>query len=479
MPRIFVLTLQAICFTLALAAVSPALAGTKSPLLGKTREQVVTQLGEPKSNIRVGAREMLFFAKVKLTLRNDVVIEMEDLPEEAPAAPVPPAPTKRTAETTTAPEPPANPAPAQPSPAANQTTALPAADTTSAGPSAKAAEGSPKPAKPPEPGLSIKFIKSGSAGAKAAAQTAVVPAAAPTPVAAKAAASAVAPGSASESKQPAVATPAAAESKPLADLVPAKAAAPKVEEPAEVAAEPEASATEQPNAKPQVDQRKKKASIMAKLRNRWRVRRDIETEDNSVQLFTGRSYMLAAIVIVGGLAFMWWRYGQRRLALEASAVSRSPFTPAAAVDPSAMFTSELIGKLGQKKFERLVASYYMKTGVVAERTNTDPTAPMHIKIFWKGEQKPFAGVQCHANPPTLIQAKPLEGLFEALTAADIRRGYVVTTGKFSVEARDFAAEKVFTLLTGDLFVEKLNALPPAARTELLTETNTVEPAAPA
>ena len=164
MPRFFVPKLQALCIALVMGVLSPALAETKSPLLGKTREQVVTQLGEPKSNIRVGAREMLFFAKVKLTLRNDVVIETEALPEEAPAAPVPPPAAKRPAETAAAtPEQSASQTPAQPAgPATSQTTASPAADTTTAASSAKAAEGAPKPAKPPEPTLSIKFIKSGS-----------------------------------------------------------------------------------------------------------------------------------------------------------------------------------------------------------------------------------------------------------------------------------------------------------------------------
>jgi restriction system protein len=54
-------------------------------------------------------------------------------------------------------------------------------------------------------------------------------------------------------------------------------------------------------------------------------------------------------------------------------------------------------------------------------------------------------------------------------AEDIRRGYVVTSGKFNVPARDFAEEKHITLLPGDIFVEKLNALPDAARAEILQQ----------
>jgi restriction system protein len=57
----------------------------------------------------------------------------------------------------------------------------------------------------------------------------------------------------------------------------------------------------------------------------------------------------------------------------------------------------------------------------------------------------------------------------ALSADDIRRGYVVSTGKFNVGARDLAEEKHITLLPGDIFLEKLNALPDAARAELMQQ----------
>lgn len=236
----------------------------------------------------------------------------------------------------------------------------------------------------------------------------------------------------------------------------------------------EISTTEPVITKPAVDP-KKKFSLL----QRWRRRRDAETEDDSVQIFSAQSYVIAAVIMIGGAAFLWWRWNQRKLALVATAVSRTPFEPAAATDSAGQFSADLVGRLSAKKFERLVASYYAKTGVVAERANGAADSPVQIKIFWKGEPKPFAGVQCHSNPPLLIGAKPLQDLFAALTAAEIRRGYVVTNGKFNVEARDYAEEKHFTLLPGDIFLEKLNALPPAARAELLKDTATEEPASAA
>ena len=242
--------------------------------------------------------------------------------------------------------------------------------------------------------------------------------------------------------------------------------------------EEKAKADEEELAKAEAEEKAKAAAKKRAINRLRRIRFGRDPLDQSAPLF-GTSTIVFAAVAIGCVAFLFWRRGQRRMELEATAVSHTPFGNAAVVDTGAMFTGVLLAGLSAKRFERVVASYYAKTGVVAEQTNAGPTAPVHIKIFWKGEPKPFAGVQCHASPPGLIGVKPLQDLFTELSSAEIRRGYVVTTGKFNVEARDFAEEKHFTLLPGDIFLEKINALPPAARSELLKEANAPETAAPA
>ena len=461
MPRPLAYTLNALVAAFALVVISSAFAQTKpSSMVGLSREQIVTQLGEPKSNIKAGTREVLFFDHLKVTLRNNVVIETEAVGDEPP----PPASAQSSAQSAAnnnnSPAP--SPAPAAPDAAGAKP---PAGDATTAGKSGDS--------------LAIKFIKSG--GAKSAPRSAPAPAATPPPAPAgptppapsaraavaqsKPTPSAPVPATNAEPNPPvAGAKSVAAPTRPA--LVPGPEHPVVVEEVSQI--EPAAPG------KPAVDPKKKAA-----IRRRWRLRRDADEEDDSPEIFSTQSYVIAAIVILGGGGFLWWRRNQRNLELAATAVSRAPFESASAGGEAGMFSAEQIGKLGAKKFERLVASYYAKTGVVAERTNAGPESPVHIKIFWKGEPKPFAGVQCHANPPMLIGPKPLLDLFAALSAADIRRGYVVTTGKFNVEARDLAEEKHFTLLSGDIFLEKINALPPAARGELLKETATDETTPPA
>jgi hypothetical protein len=444
MLRPFVRFSSVFCAAAALTlALSAQPASKPASLVGSTRDQVIAKLGEPKSNLKAGAREVLFFPRMKLTLRNGVVIDLEELADSMPAPAVPPsapvAPPAPTAQQLASAA-----ALASNAEVANPQPAHPVAPEPSAA--------APKP--PPETPLEIKSIRSTSAGTKAVARP---PTSTGTP-----AATAVSPTPAAP-KSGAIA---AAELNPDAAnalrMTTRPAVMPDARHPVVVE---EMSITGPAPEKPPVDPKKK-----ASLRQRWRMRRDAETEDDAVQIFSVQSYVIAAVLMCGGAAFLWWQWTQRKLALAATAVSQTPFEPSAPVDTTAQFTAELVGRLSAKKFERLVAAYYAKTGVVAERTNAAPGSPVHIKIFWKGETKPFAGVQCHSNPPILIGPKPLQELFEALTAADIRRGYVVTNGKFNVEARDYAEERHFTLLSGDIFVEKLNALPPMARADLLKET---------
>ena len=185
--------------------------------------------------------------------------------------------------------------------------------------------------------------------------------------------------------------------------------------------------------------------------------------------YTTRTFIFSVVIVGAGLVFLIWRNRQRQLLLAATAVSQSPFaaTPSATTGGGAKFNSDFLAKLEWKRFEELVADYYAKTGVVATRTKTGPASPTHIKISWKGEPRPFASVACIAHPVGLVDAKPLQDLVAAIATEDIRRGYVVTSGKFSVGARDYGEEKHLTLLPGDIFLEKLNALPEAARNEIM------------
>jgi|GEM_PF-2824130 len=484
-------TLRAWLIALALGLVVTAHCVEKeksASLVGLSQDEVYARLGEPRSQMKAGVREILFFQKIKVTLKNGVVIETEAVFDETPAP-------KRAVE--------APPSVVMPSPAPAALSAAELAETagqrkpTLAPASSSAAQvpdgsGATKPAEgsgeakvsTPAPvsnnGLEIKFVRPPSAKVPQRPNVKVSPPS-PHPVAPMPATQ-VRPASV-----PAVAAPVALQSVHVANQAetvtspqavavtpPATTGAAAVTSTASTTttvAEPKPDAPEEPDdATVEAENAGKKQKAKVPAKGFFRRRADAAAEVPEATIFTAQFYLFGA-ALVGAVGFLIWRARQRHLELAATTVSNTPFNEPIAGDTSAMFTADLLSKLEWKRFEELVGAYYLKTGVVAVRTKAGPNSAVHLQISWKGETKPFACVQCHASPSGLIPLAPLQELHAALTAADIRRGYVVTNGKFNVEARDFAEEKHFTLLPGDLFLEKLNALPAAARTELMHQTS--------
>ncbi len=497
MPPTFAHGLRACCVALFLAFAAQAAepAPSASPI-GLNHDQVIARYGEPKSQIAAGNRLVMFFARERLVLRDGVVIEVERLPSEPPprrppSAPVPqvavPPPTTVSAEAAAAAAAAAGTAPAAtaPAPVAVAPTPVPAA----APAAAPTDNPDPTTVAAPEPKLEIKSVRPPSANytprpipkpsSPATAATAPVPPAtadasarksspspSPTPAAPNSVATTIAPSSNAvtagsilpASREAGVAAPGNAPAEDAVEIARAEAAKAEEEAKAEAAALAAAAKAE-----------KEKKLKIATARRRLNEAGEMEEPDISEAFLTTRTFVISFLVIGGGIAFLYWQSRQRQLALAATAVSRTPFSvpSVAAAGGGAIFTADLLAKLEWKRFEELVVAYYVKTGVVAARTKTGPSSPVHIRISWKGEPRPFACVQCLAHPQGLVDVKPLQELVAVLNAEDIRRGYVVTAGKFNVNARDFAEEQHLTLLPGDIFLEKLNALPDTARNEIM------------
>jgi hypothetical protein len=415
------LGLRAFCVAVSLLLISLRGAEPVSPLIGATRDQVLARYGEPKSQIAAGSRVIFFYAREKIVLRDNVVVEVESLSAEPirGAAETPTVPAQNVAPSTST-----EPAPSA-RPAAPVTPAPPAGDSK----------------------VEIKMVRPPTS--KDGRSTATEPIA-PAPIA----------------TTPATVTPKASPRVPPPDantapVIPANVATPATSTPAdESGAAPSSSETRKTD-----DAAKKKKAALPKPAPKVETSPPIEEPDSA---FGSRLFLIAGAVVLGGIILLYWRYRQRQFVLAATSVVNTPLTP---TNPPAFtgngFTAEELSKLEWKRFEELVTAYYSKTGVVAVRTKTGPDSPVHIKISWKGEPRPFAYVQCLARPSGLIDLKPLQSLVAALEADNIRRGYVVTSGKFNVQARDFAEEKHLTLLSSEVFLEKLNALPSAARTEIV------------
>lgn len=480
----FVIRLNALCAAVALALAAAHAAEPKQPsLVGLSRDQLIARLGEPKSQIVAGNRVVLFFARDRVVLRDGVVVEVERLPGETPRASTPapvPAPAPPESQST-APATADRAAPTTPTSGTTPPATSPAASTTTqkagsitASGSAIPATNTPEPTTPPEPKFEIKGVRSGSAPRTPPKQDTSAPTT-------SGAATTVTTTQPSAPRTPAPTEPNA--TAPVAPNTPRPtttmpAQTPDTSAPSSASVATVTPPTEAEEPKPvevtPAEEKDTKAKTPPKKQaRRKRVASEPDIPDTEEIISTRSNWYIVFAVTGIGVGYLLWRSQQRRLALAATAVSRTPFsTPVAAKATGAVFNAQLLQELEWKRFEELVAAYYVKTGVVAVRTKSGPAAPVHIKISWKGEPRPFAYVQCLAHPQGLIDAKPLQELVNVLAAEDIRRGYVVTTGKFGVSARDLAEEKHITLLPGDIFLEKLNALPDAARSEIMQQITT-------
>ena len=80
----FAAGLRAFCVAVALLLATARAAEPKPSLMGATREQVLLRYGEPKSIIVAAGREIMFFARERVVLRNGIVVEVELLSSEPP-----------------------------------------------------------------------------------------------------------------------------------------------------------------------------------------------------------------------------------------------------------------------------------------------------------------------------------------------------------------------------------------------------------
>lgn len=396
------------------------------PLMGLTRDQIINRQGEPRSQMMAGGREVMFYPRERLFLTNGVVVEVErltaDLPRKAPAA--------------------------EPSPRAS---APPA------GAAAKAGDGSE-----PEP------QPAAAAARPAEPADAAVPAEAKLGIRLVRPSSGTTPGPASE---PVSAVPSAPVANIPAGLPPIAPAVPATPSPRETAADSTKAPVAVAPAAPALTPAAKsavtppEAAAVPKVSRTQVATTPAPPPDSGLM---GYLYVLGGALLVGAVGYLVWRSRQRQLELEATAVEATP-VGAAAISRAAEagFSAQFLASLDAPRFEELVAAYYVKTGVVATRVNDDPASPFQIRISWKGEARAFALVQCLAQPAEPIDPKPLMLLHTMLDKEKVRRGYVVTPGKFAAPAREFAEQKGLTLLPGDVFLEKLMALPDSARSELM------------
>jgi restriction system protein len=131
------------------------------------------------------------------------------------------------------------------------------------------------------------------------------------------------------------------------------------------------------------------------------------------------------------------------------------------------WTPELLKHLEWRRLEELCAAYFeelaFKTKIVHERAD----GAAEICLYAADAAQPSILVHTRAWDPYPIGIKPVRELRAAMTAANVAEGAMVTSGRFTPEAKAFAAKERIDLIDGASFLAKLADLPPEKGLALL------------
>jgi restriction system protein len=145
------------------------------------------------------------------------------------------------------------------------------------------------------------------------------------------------------------------------------------------------------------------------------------------------------------------------------------------------WTPELLKRLEWRRFEELCAAYFEALGFRVELAANGAEGGT-ISLYSKGAQTISILVQCRPWDAHRVGIKSVRGLRGAMITRNIGEGVLVTSGKFTQEARDFAAKEKISLIDGAALVDKMSALVPETALELLrfaTEGDYQTPTCPA
>jgi restriction system protein len=134
---------------------------------------------------------------------------------------------------------------------------------------------------------------------------------------------------------------------------------------------------------------------------------------------------------------------------------------------TAQWTPELLKQLEWRRFEELCAAYFQALGFRTDVVPAGAGGGVDINLIEQGADRASIVVQCQPWNAYRVGIKPVRGLLSAMTSANFPEGVLVTAGKFTKEARDFARQQKISLIDGTDLLAKIAALVPEQALGLL------------
>ena len=153
--------------------------------------------------------------------------------------------------------------------------------------------------------------------------------------------------------------------------------------------------------------------------------------------------------------------------LATTEVRREPtYTTMPAPTPIGQWSLDLIQSVEWKRFEDLCQKFYEAKGIRSACTPLGPDGGIDIRLFQDDSGQATAIVQCKAWGDSFVGVKPIRELLGVMVHEKVPKAFFMTSGKYSDEAKAFAAPNRITLIDGALLLAMLRRLPDEARQKI-------------
>lgn len=130
---------------------------------------------------------------------------------------------------------------------------------------------------------------------------------------------------------------------------------------------------------------------------------------------------------------------------------------------------KLIQDLEWKRFEELSVAYYLEKGIRAETTSLGADGGIDIKLYQDNSGKPTTIIQCKAWS-TNVGVKQIREFLGVMTHEKIAKGFYMTCGEYSNDAKETASANKITLINGDMLLMMIRRLNEDSQRKLLSLT---------
>jgi restriction system protein len=161
-----------------------------------------------------------------------------------------------------------------------------------------------------------------------------------------------------------------------------------------------------------------------------------------------------------GLPFSLLHRSVRSIGERSQAARRARFN-------TTVWTLELLRHLEWRRFEELCTAYFEALGFTTSITHSRPDGSADIAMRVEGADAATVLAHCKSWSPYPIGLKPLQELFAAMAPAGVGEAVLVTSGRFTQPAVEFAAKHKIELLDGARLLTEFAGLVPEKALGLL------------